>query len=372
MRIGIDARLYSESGVGRYIRNLINNLSLIDSKNDYFIFLLKKNLDIKLPKNFIKIETDIGWYGITEQIKLPKIINSYKLDIVHFPHFNVPLLYRGKFIVTIHDLIHQHYQMRRATTRDPITYQIKHLGYITVFKNAVRHSQVILTPSNFVKQQLMEIWKIKGEKIKVTSEGVDQLLLNILKKSSKKTDQKILDKYKIQPSFIFYVGNAHPHKNIEGLIKVFFSLRKRHQYLQLVLSGHDHYFWERVRQEFKHRDIIYTGFVSDQELATLYKNAKAFVLPSFEEGFGIPVLEAFAASCPVVSSNSNALQEVGGNAAIYFNPRDLEDMEQKISQVLNSQKLRQQLIIRGQKRYKKFSWQRMAEQTLKLYQLEGP
>src|SRR4051812_11445328 len=117
MRIGIDARFYSESGVGRYIRNLIKHLQELDSKNEYFIFLLKKNYDILEFKNekFHKVLADFKWYGATEQIKLPKLLRKYDLDLVHFPHFNVPVFYKGKYVVTVHDLIHQHYKMRRAS-----------------------------------------------------------------------------------------------------------------------------------------------------------------------------------------------------------------------------------------------------------------
>lgn len=194
-------------------------------------------------------------------------------------------------------------------------------------------------------------------KIVVTPEAVDNKLLAILPKASK-----------IKSPYIFYVGNAHPHKNVEGLIKAFLELKQTHKGLTLVLSGSDHYFWQRVKNKFQNPNIVYTGAISDEELVTLYKNAKCFVMPSFEEGFGIPLLEAMACSCPVVSSNSGSLKEVGGNAALYFDPHDIDDMVKKISQVINNEKLRSELIENGKKRVKQFSWKKLAKQTLEVYQ----
>ncbi len=183
------------------------------------------------------------------------------------------------------------------------------------------------------------------------------------------------NKFSIKPPFIFYVGNAHPHKNVEGLIKAFLNLRQKYQYLQLVLSGNDHYFWDRVKKEFNQKDIIYTGFVSDEELVALYKSSQVFVMPSFEEGFGIPILEAMAFNTPVVSSNAGSLKEIGGDAALYFDPsprhsersEESNDMEEKIMKVLNDQKLGKELIEKGKKRVKLFSWKNLAEETLKIY-----
>lgn len=366
MRIGIDARMYSESGVGRYIRNLISNLQDIDKENEYYIFV-KSNSNLDTNGNFHKIIANFKWYGINEQIKLPILLSKYKLDLMHFPHFNVPIFYSGKFVVTIHDLIHQHFQMRRATTLNPLIYKLKHLGYKKIFKNSIKKSSKILVPSNYVKDLLVEEWSVSEEKISVTHEAVENQILSIEKNWNQKKSDKVLKKFNIQSPYIFYVGNAHSHKNVEGLIKAFLELRKKYQYLHLVLSGNDHYFWQRIKKEFQHKDIIYTGFVTDEELVSLYKSAECFVMPSFEEGFGIPLLEAMACSCPVASSNAGSLPEVGGDACLYFDPKHNEDMVEKISRVLNNEKLREELISKGEKKYREFSWEKLANQTLKVY-----
>lgn len=379
MLIGIDARLWSQSGVGRYIRNLVGNLQIIDSKNEYIIFLLDEDFSqVKLKSNFKKIKVNFKWYGLAEQIKFPSLLKKYNLDLMHFPHFNVPIFYeqssrffgngKGKFIVTIHDLIHQNFVMKRSTTLNPLTYKVKQLGYKTIFNKAVKNSSQILVPSNYVKDLLVDKWNVNQKRISVTYEGVDDKILSIVQKMSQQKISQIQEKFKIKPPYIFYVGNAHPHKNVEGLIKAFLEIRKNYQYLQLVLSGHDHYFWQRIKKEFQHKDIIYTGFITDDELVALYKAAQTFAMPSFEEGFGIPLLEAMACNCPVVSSNAASLPEIGDNAALYFDPKSSDAMTEKIMEVLNNQKLRQQLVEKGQKRFRQFSLKKMAEETLKIYE----
>lgn len=355
-RIIIDGRMYGESGIGRYIRNLILNLQELDAKNQYFILLLKDNYKtLNFPDNFHKVLADFRWYGAKEQVRLPGLLKGLKPDLVHFPHFNVPVFYGGKFIVTIHDLIHQHFSMQRATTHGPLIYRIKQLGYKKVFQNALNKSQKILVPSDFVKKQLINDYQVTSQKIIVTPEAVDDKFSQI--KSIKKVD----------PPYIFYVGNAHPHKNVEGLIRTFGELRRKYPNLSLVLSGNDHYFWQKVKSEFKQEGVIFTGHISDEELVSLYKNAKCFVMPSLEEGFGIPLLEAMACGCPVVSSYAGSLPEVGGDACLYFNPKESSDMVKKISQVLDNEELRQQLTQKGLNRYKQFSWQKLAKETLEVY-----
>lgn len=367
-RIVIDGRMFQESGIGRYIRNLVAQLQIVDKKNEYFVLHLKDSYEeLVYHDNFHKVLADFHWYGVREQIRLPKLLDSLSPDLVHFPHFNIPIFYKGKFIVTIHDLIHQHFSMQRATTHGLIVYKLKQLGYMKVFKNAIEKLLFILVPSNFVKQQLAKEWKIDTEKIIVTPEAVDEKIISIVNKMSKTEAENILDKFNIKSPYLFYVGNAHPHKNLERLIKAFLILQRRYKNLGLVLSGHDHYFWQRFKKENKYQGIIYTGFVIDKELVALYKNALAFVMPSFEEGFGIPILEAFAFSCPVVSSNAGSLPEVGGDGCVYFDPKDTDDLVEKISMLLTNKRLREQLIGKGFKRYREFSWLNLTQKTLEVY-----
>lgn len=358
-KIVIDGRMINESGIGRYIKNLITHLQTLDHKNEYLILHLKEDFQkLEYSKNFHKILANFRWYGVNEQVRLLKVLKELKPDLVHFPHFNIPFFYSGKFIVTIHDLIHQHFSMQRATTHGSVVYKLKQFGYKKVFKKALTSSAKILVPSNFVKEQLITSWNVESQKITVTYEAVDEKILNLSRKILKKDTKK---------PYIFYVGNAHPHKNVEGLIKVFKDLKGKYSNLQLVLSGSDHYFWQTIKKEYQDKDIIYTGQISDEQLTASYKNAICFVMPSFEEGFGIPILEAMACSCPVVSSNAGSLPEIGGDACLYFNPGETKDMYEKIEMVLQSDKLKKDLISKGAARVKGFSWKRLSEQTLEVY-----
>lgn len=378
MRIVIDGRFWSESGIGRYIRNLVKNLQEIDTKNEYFILLLKKEYDgifFDSP-NFQKVLADFKWYGLEEQVRLPKLLRDFKPDLVHFPHFNVPILYKGRYIVTIHDLIHQHFHTREVTTKNPVTFCLKKYGYRKAFSFAVNNSLRIISPSEFVKKQLINEWKINEEKVVITPEGVDEEILKLAKSVGEKEFTKTATKFKINPPFLFYVGNAQPHKNILNLIKAFALLKKNHPKLSLVLSGPENSFWKKIKEGLEELEglgglgkdeVIFTGFISEEELVALYKNAQAFVLPSLEEGFGIPLLEAMACGTPVVCSRLASLPEIGGDAASYFDPKDEKDMGSKIHQVISDEKLRKDLTKKGLIRYKNFSWRRLALQTLDLY-----
>lgn len=381
MKIGIDARMWNESGIGRYIRNLTDNLFQIDHENEYVLFILSNNdLVQDLPSRVSIVVADFPWYSFSEQIKFPQLIQKTKIDLMHFPHFNVPIFYNGPFIVTIHDLIHQHFKMKRATRLNPIVYQFKHFSYKRVFNHALKNSQKIITVSDYVRVSLIKDLAIPEGKIVVTKEGVEDKIINLAKVTSLQRVSEVLKKFEINQKYIFYVGNAHPHKNVEGLIRAFLAFKKKmsqikdpqepdksNSNLQLVLAGNDHYFWKRIKEQFAHPEIIYPGFVTDEELVCLYKGAEAFVMPSFEEGFGIPILEAMACGTPVISSNKASLPEVGGDACLYFDPANQAELIDKILQLLNSTNLKQELIKKGEKRFKQFSWQEMAKETLKEY-----
>lgn len=249
---------------------------------------------------------------------------------------------------------------------DPLTYKIKQLGYKTIFDNAVSKAKKIIVPSNYVKK-LLNDKGVDNNKIVVTYEAVDDKILSLEKRISASKMNTVLKKFGIGRQYLFYVGNAHPHKNVEGLIEAYLFVKKKNPELQLVLSGNDHYFWQRIKKENKYGGIIYTGFVTDEELVSLYKNAVCFILPSFEEGFGIPLLEAMACDCPIISSSNGSLTEIGGKAALYFNPNKTKELADKIEQMVGNKKLRSSLIENGRQRVELFSWKTLAQQTLEVY-----
>ncbi len=342
-KIGIDARFFGakDKGFGRYTENLIRNLEIMDLQGQYFIFLRQDSWDKYQPQNsnFQKVLADYKWYGIKEQIFFPLKLKKYNLDLVHFTHFNVPIFYRGKFIVTIHDLTLRHFPTHKRSLKNFIFYPFKKIAYLIVFRHAIKNSEKIIAISNYTKQEILKYYRVNPDKIKVIYEGAPEIFRHSMSK----------DRTSDVP-YLLYVGNDYPHKNLERLKLAFEKLKRDGLNCELVLI---------------------TKFVSEEELDNLYKNASAFVFPSLSEGFGLPPLEAMARGVPVVSSNATCLPEVLGDAVIYFDPLDVDDMAEKIKKALLDEDLRKDLIAKGFEQIKKYSWQKMAEETLNLYRFLG-
>lgn len=372
MRIGIDARFYGTTGkgLGRYTQKLIEYLERFDQENEYVILLRKENWDQYTPynNNFYKVLADYQWYTFQEQIQFPRLLYQQKLDVVHFPHFNVPVFFKGKFVVTIHDLILTHYPTIRASTLSPILYIFKHRAYKYVITKAVNKAQQILTVSEFTKNDIIKHFHLTDpSRVIVTYEGVD------IPNDSMSNDEKenLLKRFSITKPYVLYVGNVYPHKNLELFLKAFKDIITRKKDLQLVLVGKEDYFFKRLRIQVEKTDlsktIVFTGFVSDSELFTLYANAQLFVFPSLYEGFGLPPLEAMAMGTPVVASRATSIPEVCGDAAVYFDPKDIYDMIQSVESVLKDEEIRKKLIENGNKRIQNFHWENMARETLHVY-----
>ena len=372
-RIGIDARFYgpTRKGLGRYTQEVVDRVVLIDKENDYVIFLSKDNFDEFKAKseNVKKVLADIRWYTLAEQIIFPWIIRKEKLDLIHFPHFNVPLYCPAKFVVTVHDLILTKFPTVRATTLNPLLYWFKNFAYRLVISRAIKRSKKIIAVSQFTKDDLVKQFKISEDKIVVTYLGVAQTFA--ADKNSGDIDIDVFKKNNINSPFLLYVGNAYPHKNLEGLIKLFPKIKAVKNDLQLVLVGKDDYFYERVKVFAKKyddgRSIIFPGFISDNELVCFYRHALAYIFPSKYEGFGLPPLEAMAQGCPVASSDKASMPEILGDAAIFFNPDDETEMVEKILVIINDSGLREEIKSKGRERVKKYDWGKCADQTLKIY-----
>ncbi|MDD5291455.1 MAG: glycosyltransferase family 1 protein [Patescibacteria group bacterium] len=374
-RIGIDARFYGPigKGLGRYTKEVVDRVVVLDKENEYIVFLSKENFDEFIPNNpkVKKVLADVHWYTLAEQIIMPYLIWQARLDLMHFPHFNVPILTPVKFVVTIHDLILTKFPTIRATTLSPLFYKLKNRIYRIVIWLAVRRARAVIAVSQFTKDDIARQFKIKPGKVVVTYEGVSGLLNKKLSDFSH--DKETFLGYNIGSPFLLYVGNAYPHKNLEGLVKVFSVIHGKRPDLSLVLVGRQDYFYKRV-EEFsrkywdKESPVIFPGFVPDENLKILYSQALAYVFPSFYEGFGLPPLEAMACGCPVISSNKSSLPEILGQAAIYFNPEDEGEMIKQIEKIIEDKNLRQELVKKGYEQVKKYSWEKCAKETLGVYE----
>jgi len=386
MRIGIDARFYGPigKGLGRYTQEIVDNIVKIISATgasfDFVIFLSPDNFDefVCTQANVKKVCLNIRWYTWQEQLLMPFYLWREKIDLMHFPHFNVPIFVFNKFVVTIHDLILTHFPTRRATTLNPIVYRFKNFAYRLVISRAVKRAKKIITVSEFTKQDIVKQFGVKEEKIVVTYEGVANLAKGRDSLFIAKLDnQETLDQFHIPKNFLLYVGNAYPHKNLEMLLEVFADLRLKYPDLRLVLVGKEDFFYNRVQDKARalniwqqgniNSPVIFPGYVSDAQLEIFYQEARVYVFPSLYEGFGLPPLEAMARQCPVASSDRASLPEILGEAALYFNPEDKNEMVEKIGRLLDDQELRQSLINKGLERVKKFSWWECANETLNVY-----
>lgn len=366
MKIGIDIRLWGvkHAGIGRYTEELVRNLQEIDKENEYVLFCRKADKEeIPERKGWRKIVADIQHYSLKEQILLPGIFSKEKLDLLHVPHFNAPILYRGKFIATIHDVLWHEFRGVDVTTLPAPLYLIKHLGYRFVVNNTLHRAVKIITPTNTIKKNLIKRFGISPEKIAVTHEGAPAHFHISIYES-----KRILEKHKIRRPYLLYVGSLYPHKNIESVVRTLKLVREN---VTLVIVSSRNVFAERfmgfVKKEEAEELVKFLGYVPNEELPALYKNAEAFIFPTLSEGFGLPGLEAMAAETPVLASDIPVLREVYGDAALYFNPRDTDDIADKIKLIRADKKLRADLVSKGNTQAKKYSWRKMAEETLRVY-----
>jgi len=364
-RILIDARWLKATGIGRYTENIL--LQLVELKHDHELVLLVRPADLDdVPKPLRHLEihtTDVLWYTPQEQVILPRLISKIKPDLVHFPQFNIPLQYRQPFVVTIHDLTMLRFKNIKGGLLAPFTYTLKDVVMRHVLKTAIKRSRVIFTPSQFVRDDVVQQYRVPADKILVTPNAADIPRL---------PDKIDLKHYGITGPFLLHVGNAYPNKNLVRAMHALGLINQgREVPLQLVLVGKKdafHIGLEKLRDKLKLKDsVILTDRVSDNELVGLYRAASLYLLPSLSEGFGIPGLEAMSYDLPVVSSNASCLPEVFGDAVEYFDPKDEADMARAVTLVLDDPKRQKALMALGKKRVAQYSWRESAKTVLEGY-----
>lgn len=332
MKLAIDARMIDRSGIGTCIREWL-------SRVNYSVVLGKKeNLEPYKGHYSEFIPFDCSIYGYKEQLAFPyKPLRKSKPDVLHIPHCNVPLLYRGKLIVTIHDLTHLIYP-------EFLPFRIARWYFKFIFWIACKKSDHIVTDSESTKRDIIRFFHTPTDRITVAPLGVGK---EFVKKTQEEIDY-LYGKFSIprNKKLLLYVGNLLPHKNLLRLLEALSKMPEREN-CRLILVGKAF----SNRKENTNGDslgisnlIIHAGVVSQEDLVGLYNLANLFVLPSLYEGFGLPVLEAFACGTPVACSNTSSLPEVGGELAYYFNPTDSGNMAQVISRALNEKKKTEESI----------------------------
>ncbi|MBV9070822.1 MAG: glycosyltransferase family 4 protein [Acidobacteria bacterium] len=328
MRIGIDARKIADFGIGTYIRGLLQQLAA-DGGNTYVAFAPQRLAHL-IPAGVEHVSLDAPHYSIREIVVLGRAADRAKLDLFHAPHYVVPLT-RVPFIVTIHDLIH---------LRNPNP--IARLYARQMIGRAVRRSRRVLTVSEAVKREIVSTFGCADDHVVVTPNGVGATF----SESGTAAEGR----------YFFYAGNDKPHKNVDVLVDAFARISGA----SLVLTG-------ATFERFKSRErVVVTGFVDDSELAALYRGALALVMPSREEGFGLPALEAMASGCAVITSNAAALVEITGDAALHVEP-DAASLADAMTRIASDESSRAALASRGIARAKEFTWTRCAELTRAAY-----
>jgi len=238
----------------------------------------------------------------------------------------------------IHDLILRQFPTSRASTLGPLKFYIKYFFYNLILRRAICRAKKIVVPTYFVRNEIIKEFKTNPDKVRVVYEGLSRL-----PRQADLGENFLRDKG-IAGSYILYVGNAYPHKNLERLIEAFYKLKKEHLDLQLVLVGKRDYFSKRLEKETKEKyskfniqypqDILFYGYASEEELVTLYKHAKIYAFPSLMEGFGLPPLEALSFGLLVVCSDIPVFHEVLGSAVLYFDPRNIENIKETLQKCL--------------------------------------
>lgn len=373
MKLLLDARRINSKflgGVGIYANQLIHYFT--KNKNEYFLLVLENE---KLPEfytrnplitliPFGKTYANCKERFILEKNKLPSIIEKIKPDVFHaLDNTGVVQKISAKNIVTIHDLI--------PLVLGEYMNSIDQKEYSTAIKATAKNADVIISISEFTKKEIVKRLNIPAKKIKIIYNGYD--LGKILSVSDFK---HLCSRFKISKNYIIYVGGLGPRKNITRLIKSFAIVKQKiKQNIQLILTGKIKKNIKKEIAEYKKtikllnldKDVIFTDYLSQSELDSLRKNAAIAVYPSLYEGFGLPVIEAMALKTPVVASNVSSIPEIADDAAILVKPKSIKEIAAAIIKLLTDANLRQQLTKKGLKNIKRFSWEKTARETWKLY-----
>lgn len=360
IKIGLDARLYSQTGVGVYIKNFLHFMEK-ELPQDWSVYVYLMNNDFEKieiqNQQFIKRHANFKWHGLREQLSFYRLLKKDQLDLMHFTYFSYPIRYKKAFICTIHDLTPLLFRTGRASTKSELIYRIKHRLLKKVFKSQIQNAEQIITPTKAVKKQLVNYYgPLYENKITSIYEGVNEDLIhakintNLLKQFPKK--------------FFLYVGNFYPHKNTEKLIRAFAKIRSNEL---LVLVGPNNFFSNRIEKLIKklgqEDTIVIFKNPSLEDLAFFYSQATALINPSLSEGFGLPLIEAAYFNCPIIASNIPVFKEILGKSFVSFNPEDVDDIEQKITHFIsNPAKFSYKKIIDN------FSFENMTKKTLQIYQ----
>ena len=368
MRIGIDARLvfYNRAGIGEYIIQLAQALARIKSTEDKLILLQsrKDKTSIVTGNGICRKSLWTPSHNRFEQSALGFEISRVKLDLLHSPDFIPPFRRNCKSVITIHDLaflLYPHFLTKESA---------RYYGQID---QAWRRTDHIIAVSEATKQDSIKMLGVPEKKITVIHEAANPIYRPMPRDEAARYIQQ---RYKIENDFILFVSTIEPRKNLPGLLQAFRRLRDDYKRDELlVLAGANGWLWEEVYETVTRLNledhVAFLGRVPLEDLVYLYNSAKLMVHPSFYEGFGLPPLEAMTCGTPTIVSNTAALPEVVGDAALMIDPHDLQGLTVAMMRVLTEPELWKDLATKGLKRASLFSWKKAAHRTLDVYHKIG-
>jgi glycosyltransferase involved in cell wall biosynthesis len=371
MRIAIDIRRMYDFGLATYIRNVVRYLSRNDHDNEYYLVGSATRFEEmgELPSNFHLLALQNPEATFANYLEMQKAVNAQGVDLVHVPHtFWRPLFIKAPFVLTVHDLLDYMY---RAHARNTVP-RVVH-SYMT--QQVMNRAARIFAVSNFTKRDVSRIFQVKPEKIEVVYNALDD---TFMRGHSTPAEQTMVRKrYQVESPFLLYAGRISPHKNVARIIEAFSALKgelaKEGAFpdLKLLIIGDEVSKNPDIRRAVirsgVQHDVRFLGYVSIDVLRVFFDMAKIFVFPSLYEGFGLPPLEAMAHGTPVVASNTTALPEVVGNAAVMVNPENVFEISRALLRVLTDQALRNRMKAAGLEQAQRFSWDASVGRMLDVY-----
>lgn len=371
MRIAIDIRRMYEFGLATYIRNVVRALSRNDRENEYLVVGSPTRFEQlgELPENFRLLPLQNPEASFANYIEMQKVVNAHNVDVLHVPHtFWRPIFIKAPFVLTVHDLLDYMY---RAHSRNDVP-RVVH-SYMT--RQVMNHAARIFAVSNFTKRDLGRLFHVSPEKVEVVYNALDDTFLR--GHSTPEEQEMIRGRYQVESPFLLYAGRISPHKNVARIIEAFSALKadlaKEGAFpdLKLLIIGDEVSKNPDIRRAVirsgVQHDVRFLGYVSIDVLRVFFDMAKIFVFPSLYEGFGLPPLEAMAHGTPVVASNTTALPEVVGNAAVMVNPENVFEISRALMRVLTDRPLRDRMKAAGLEQAQHFSWDASVQRMLEVY-----
>ena len=377
MRVGIDICRLTDpmTGVGNYIRNLVLGLAQVDKHNAYVLY---PYFDTCFPKRykelarFLPNQSNFTLHGINKnellvkllwcKLKLPKEAQLAPVEVTHSTNIAGPRMKKSKLVVTVHDC---------SFLREPAWHKAGNLEYSTrALNQAVEQAELIITPSRYSADELVAFHPQTKDRVRVAAEAVHESFAP----PAPGFDPRVIKaKYSLDRPYLLYVGTLEPRKNLVGLIRAYHRLLLEGDCpCDLVLAGGKGWKAEPILEAIEDPRgagrVRWLGYVPGEDLAPLYQAAHAAIYPSLYEGFGLPVLEAMSCGTPALTSPLTSLPEVGGDAVLYADPQDEEELASAMLRIMNDSNLYQELKSAGLERAAQFTKERMGSETLQVYQ----